>query len=90
MFGRRLPVAAAVQAMARSRTDSCVARRAHREAFGTPLPATEKDRVRWSRIGILVELARQLGFAFIEVRRQEQADKRAKTDAKAASGCISA
>jgi hypothetical protein len=31
-------------------------------------------------IGILVELARQLGFAYIEVRRTERAAKAAKTD----------
>jgi hypothetical protein len=31
-------------------------------------------------IGILVELARQLGFAFIEVRRAERAAKAAKAD----------
>ena len=33
-------------------------------------------------IGILVELARQLGFAFIEVRRQDQEAKHAKKEAK--------
>jgi uncharacterized membrane protein YkgB len=33
-------------------------------------------------IGILVELARQVGFAFVEVHRQDQAAKQAKTDAK--------
>ena len=31
-------------------------------------------------IGILVELARQLGFAYIEVRRTERAAKAAKAD----------
>jgi hypothetical protein len=31
-------------------------------------------------IGILVELARQLGFAYIEVRRAERAEKAAKAD----------
>lgn len=29
-------------------------------------------------IGILVELARQVGFAFVEVNRQDKADKQAK------------
>ena len=33
-------------------------------------------------IGILVELARQVGFAFVEVHRQDQAAKQAKKDAK--------
>ena len=32
-------------------------------------------------IGILVELARQIGFAFVEVRREEKAAKAAKPDA---------
>ena len=31
-------------------------------------------------IGILVELARQLGFAYVEVRRDEKAAKAAKAD----------
>ena len=31
-------------------------------------------------IGILVELARQLGFAYVEVRRAERAAKTAKAD----------
>ena len=33
-------------------------------------------------IGILVELARQVGFAFVEVHRQDQAARQAKKDAK--------
>jgi Ion channel len=33
-------------------------------------------------IGILVELARQVGFAFVEVHRQDQATRQAKRDAK--------
>jgi voltage-gated potassium channel len=33
-------------------------------------------------IGILVELARQVGFAFVEVHREDQAAKQAKKDAK--------
>ena len=37
-------------------------------------------------IGILVELARQLGFAFIELKRQDHASKQAKADAKTAPG----
>ncbi len=37
-------------------------------------------------IGILVELARQVGFAFVEVHRQDQAAKQAKKDAKAHPG----
>jgi voltage-gated potassium channel len=32
-------------------------------------------------IGILVELVRQLGFAFVEVRKEEKAAKQAKADA---------
>ena len=36
-------------------------------------------------IGILVELVRQLGFAFVEVRREEKAAKQAKADAKHAA-----
>jgi Ion channel len=32
-------------------------------------------------IGILVEIVRQLGFAYVEVRRAEKAAKAAKTDA---------
>ena len=31
-------------------------------------------------IGILVELARQLGFAYVQVRREEQAAKADKAD----------
>ena len=34
-----------------------------------------------SGIGILVELARQVGFAFVEVHRQDQAAKQAKKEA---------
>ncbi len=37
-------------------------------------------------IGILVELARQVGFAFVEVHRQDQAAKQAKKEAKAHPG----
>jgi len=33
-------------------------------------------------IGILVELARRVGFAFVEVHRQDQAAKHAKQDGK--------
>lgn len=33
-------------------------------------------------IGILVELARQVGFAFVEVHREDQAARQAKKDAK--------
>ena len=40
-------------------------------------------------IGILVELARQLGFAYVEVRRQEKAAKQAKADAKHAASAPS-
>ena len=36
-------------------------------------------------IGILVELVRQVGFAYVEVRRAEQAEKQAKADAKHAA-----
>jgi hypothetical protein len=36
-------------------------------------------------IGILVELVRQVGFAYVEVRRAEQAEKQAKAEAKRAS-----
>jgi hypothetical protein len=36
-------------------------------------------------IGILVELVRQVGFAFVEVRREEKAAKQAKADAKHAA-----
>jgi hypothetical protein len=32
-------------------------------------------------IGILVELVRQIGFAYVEVRRAEKATKDAKADA---------
>ena len=35
-------------------------------------------------IGILVELVRQIGFAYVEVRRDEQAAKKAKADAQRA------
>jgi hypothetical protein len=37
-------------------------------------------------IGILVELARQVGFAYVEVRRQEKEAKQAKADAKHSTG----
>jgi hypothetical protein len=37
-------------------------------------------------IGILVELVRQVGFAFVEVRREDQAAKQAKKDAKLDAG----
>jgi uncharacterized membrane protein YkgB len=33
-------------------------------------------------IGILVELVRQIGFAYVEVRREEKAAKHAKADAR--------
>jgi uncharacterized membrane protein YkgB len=37
-------------------------------------------------IGILVELARQLGFAYVEVRREERAAKQGSADAKPSAG----
>ena len=54
-----------------------------------PPPDTRRDLIKLFTIfyvligiGILVELARQVGFAFVEVNRQDKADKQADKDAK--------